>query len=106
DGEAARGQRGGEVHGDGGLPDAALSTGDRQHAGGRGNFGGGRLLAGVPPRPLHRGRLLLLGHLAVLDVDRGHAAQPADLRLDVGRDLVAQRAAGRRERDGNGHVTV
>ena len=56
---------------------------------------GRRVLARVPPGPLHRGRLLLLGHLAVLDVHRGDAAEAAHLRLDVGGDLAPQWAARR-----------
>ena len=35
------------------------------------------------------------GHLAVLDLDVGHAGEAEDLRLDLGLDLVAQRAARR-----------
>ena len=64
-----------------------------------GHLGGRRVLARVPTGALHRRRLLLRGHLAVLDRDRGDAGQAADLRLDVVLDLGAQRAAGGGERD-------
>ena len=64
-----------------------------------GDLGGGRVLARVEAGALHRRRLLLWRHLAVLDLDVGDAGQAAHLRLDVVLDLGAQRAAGGGQRD-------
>ena len=99
DAQPARRERGGEVHGDRRLADAALAARDREHARGRRDLGGGRVLACVEPRALHRRGLLLLGHLAVFDLDVADAAEPPHLRLDVTLDLAAQRAARGGERD-------
>ena len=99
DGEAAGGQRGGEVHRDRRLADAALAARHREHAGGRRHLGRARLLARVEAGALHRRRLLLLGHLAVLDLDRGDAGEAPHLRFDVLADLDPQRAPGGGERD-------
>ena len=52
-------ERGGEVHRDRRLADAALAARDREHARRRRHLGGRGVLAGVPAGALHRGRLLL-----------------------------------------------
>ena len=97
DGPALCRERGGEVHRHRRLAHAALAAGDCEDACRREHFGPGRVLACLPAGALHHRRLLVLGHLAVLDPYVGHAPQPADLRFDVALDLRPQRAAGRRE---------
>ena len=62
-------ERGREVHRDRRLADAALAAGDGQDPGRGGDLGARRVLARVQAGALHRRRLLLLGHLAVLDAD-------------------------------------
>ena len=59
DGEPARGERGGEVHGDRRLADAALAARDREDPRGRRHLGVAPRSRGVEPGPLH-GRGLLL----------------------------------------------
>ena len=58
------------------------------------HLGAGARARALPAGALHHRRLLVLGHLAVLDPHVGHArVAPRDLRLDVALDLAAQRAA-------------
>ena len=72
----------------------------------------GAFSARVEAGPLHRGRLLLLGHLDPAHLHVGDAGEPVELRLDLAPDLGLERAAEGGERDvhrddavgGDGHV--
>jgi hypothetical protein len=95
-------ERGGEVHGQGGLADAALAARDRDHA--RARIERDRLLRPAAAELRRQRGLLVRAHHVEAQLDALDSGQGADVLGDLVLERVAQRAAGNGERDRDGDV--
>ena len=92
-----------EVHTHRRLADSALAGHDREHPRRRGKIGRDGAVLRLEPSLRHQRRSLRRIHHAGADIDTLHAGKGLDLALDVGAELVAERAGGDREGDLDSH---
>ena len=103
DDQPTAGESDGEVHTHRRLADSALAGRDREHPRRRGKIGRDGAVLRLEPSLRHQRRPLRRIHHAGADIDTLHAGKGLDLALDIGPELVAERAGGDREGDLDSH---